>query len=143
MPIKYRSEAFMGCEAHREENSPLLAAHLEELATLGPSLITHEHQEQKQEGPGQPSFLFCNTPERYRPPSILPDTGNPNDLFSTRTPKTLYDTRVNARHQCPGANERQVMKGKDTRAYTVQDNERSKELPVGEEVPRSQRTFPR
>ena len=109
------------CEVHREENAPLLAAHLEELDTLCPSLMTHEHQEHKRTGPSPISRLIDSDMEDinwetitetsnnhpsditlplYRHLSVLPDTGNPHNLFSTRTPKTLYDTRIKARHQC-------------------------------------------
>ena len=76
----------------------------------------------------------------YRHLSVLPDTGNLHDLFSTKTPRTLYDTRFTARHQCKKANRGQTIGGKGTQVHTTQDTKISKTLPTGKEAPHDRLT---
>ena len=76
-----------------------------------------------------------NHPSYKAPPpneqlNILPDTGNPHDLFFT-----LYDTRATARHQSMETNGGQALEVKDMQANTVRNNERSKTLPTGRREP--------
>ena len=67
--------------------------------------------------------------------NILPDTGNPHDLFSTKKPRILYDARATARHQSMETNGGQVLGGKNMQANTTQNIERSKTLPTGRREP--------
>ena len=81
-----------------------------------------------------------NRPSYKAPPphehlNILPDTGNPHELFFTEKPRTLYDTRATARHQSMETNGGQALEVKDMQANTVRNNERSKTLPTGRREP--------
>ena len=59
------------CEDHREENTPLLAAHLEELTTLYPSLMTPVQRKHKPKDPDLPLLYFYSIPGRYRAANVF------------------------------------------------------------------------
>ena len=130
------------CEDHREENTPLLAAHLKELSTLYPSLMKPVQRKRKPKDPDPSLFLFCSIPGRYRAANVFFDTGNPHCLFTTGTPQNLCGIRVKRGPRSLGTTEGAFVIGGDTWACEVLNTEGNKELLVGVEVPRISADFP-